>query len=597
MLINLLKNRWSNITQWLSKRSLRRLLSYFPEHKAKIAISILCMVAAGASSSLLALLLGKLTDIGFYNRDTWIIAAAPIALIVIAIVHGACMFSSNYLLGQVTQAVLKRLRQELFHSFLRWPAEAYQRNSVGLISSKFVFEANVALSNATKSCITMVRDAIQVVLLSVTLFWNNWQLAIVSFLIVPLVVKLLRFISDKMKNIMSSCQESFASILVRVREVYQTERLVKLSNTQLLELNRFKHINEMLRQMMVRMVQVMSIGTPVTQLVCMSGVAVVLGFAMFQVNAGTLTIGDFVTFLAAFLLLMPPLKNLVGVSAGFIMMEVAAESIFATLDEKPETDSGTIELPVCQGHLVFDHVSLAYPNGAGEAVHDVCLEAKRGDCIAIVGLSGAGKSSLVNLIPRFWNPTAGRILLDGNDLQSIRLSELRKHISIVPQSPFLFDDSIANNIAYGSPKATPDEIRKAVELASLSRFVDSLPEGLDTPIGENGSLLSGGEKQRIAIARAFLKDAPILILDEATSALDSINEAEIKKALDQLMQGRTTFIVAHRLTTIEHATMVIAMSEGRIVECGSREELLQRKGLFAHLYSLQSLTSTSKEQQ
>lgn len=569
--------------------SLLRLVTYLKPHRGKIAMSLVFMIGAGAASSLIAMLLGKLTDVGFYDQEAWIVVVAPIALIFISVLHGGSMFMSNYLLGKTSQAVLVKLRGEIFHKILRWPADTYQKNSTGNITSKFIFEANVALSNASKSCIILVRDSVQVVALTCVLVWNNWMLAIVSFIIAPMIFKLLRYISKRMKMIMETCQASFASVLERVKEVYEGHRLIKLSDTYALEMDRFKRINDGVSKMMIDMTKVTSMGTPLTQLIFMSGVALVLAFAMFQISQGVITMGDFVTFLAALLLLMPPLRNLAGVNSGFVVMAVAAESIFATLDEADEADEGKVDLTICKGDFVFEHVSMRYPNTKRDAVHEFNLEVKAGDCIALVGLSGSGKSTLVHMIPRFWNPTKGRILLDGIDIRDLKLESLRRHIAIVSQDVMIFDDTIRNNVLYGSPDATEAEVWKALEDASLADFVRTLPEGLDTVVGEGGSRLSGGQKQRLSIARAFLRNAPILILDEATSALDSENEMKIKGALVSLMKGRTTFMVAHRFSTIEHATKIVAMADGVVKEMGTRAELLEQNGLFAELLRLQSL--------
>lgn len=558
-------------------------------------MSVVFMACAGTSSSLIATLLGKLTDVGFYDQQKWIVIGAPLALIGVAFLHGGSMFMSNYLLGKTSQSVLLKLRSEIYHKLLRWPGETYLRNSTGNVTTKFVFDANIALSNASKSCIILVRDSIQVVALTVILIWNNWMLAAASLVFAPVIVMLLRWINKRMKTIMQTCQSSFASILERVKEVYDGHRLIKLADAYSAETTRFERINKDVRKMMVDMTKVTSMGTPLTQLIFMSGVSIVLGFAMYQISQGLITMGDFVTFLAALLLLMPPLRNLSGVNAGFVMMAVAAESIFSILDDKDEEDKGKVELKDCRGDFVFEHVSLRYPNADRDAVHDFNLELKAGDCVALVGLSGSGKSTLVHMIPRFWNPTEGRILIDGIDAQNLTLESLRRHIAIVSQDVILFDDTIRNNIMYGTPHATEGQVWKAVEAAALRDFIRSLPQGLDTPVGEAGGLLSGGQKQRVSIARAFLRNTPILILDEATSALDSESEEKIKDALLTLMKGRTTFMVAHRFATIEHANLIVAMADGEVKEMGAREELLQHNGLYAELSRLQSLDTKGNQ--
>ena len=571
--------------------SLLRLVGYLGPYRWKIALAIFFMITAGAASGLIATLLGKLTDLGFYEQDPWIIYAAPIGLICISILHGGSMFMSNLILGHVSQSVMATLRAQIYQKLIRWPAPTYQKNNSGKIASKFIFQANVALSNATKSSIILVRDSFQVLSLTLVLIWHNWMLALVSLLIGPMVAYLLRYISNRMRAVMNACQSSFGSILGNVRETYDGHRLVKISNAYDFETQRFKETNEGIRNMMIEMTKVTSLGTPVTQFIFMVGVAIVLGFAMYQSHLGMISLGDFVTFLAALLLLMPPLKNLAGVNAGFVMMDTASKSIFASIDEKEESDTGTEVLEHCRGDLIFDHVSLRYPKTKKDAVHDVTLHAKPGDVIAFVGLSGAGKSSIVQMIPRFWNPTQGKILLDGHDITSLTLESLRRHIAVVTQDVILFDGTIRDNIIYGTPEATDAEIAHAIEAAALTDFIASLPQGLDTPVGEAGGRLSGGQKQRISIARALLKNAPILILDEATSALDSESEAKIKDALTRLMAGRTTFIVAHRLSTIENATTIVAMADGKVQEMGTREDLLAKPGLYAELVRLQATHS------
>ena len=571
--------------------SLLRLVGYLGPYRWKIALAIFFMITAGAASGLIATLLGKLTDLGFYEQDPWIIYAAPIGLICISILHGGSMFMSNLILGHVSQSVMATLRAQIYQKLIRWPAPTYQKNNSGKIASKFIFQANVALSNATKSSIILVRDSFQVLSLTLVLIWHNWMLALVSLLIGPMVAYLLRYISNRMRAVMNACQSSFGSILGNVRETYDGHRLVKISNAYDFETQRFKETNEGIRNMMIEMTKVTSLGTPVTQFIFMVGVAIVLGFAMYQSHLGMISLGDFVTFLAALLLLMPPLKNLAGVNAGFVMMDTASKSIFASIDEKEESDTGTEVLDHCSGDVIFDHVSLRYPKTKKDAVHDVTLHAKPGDVIAFVGLSGAGKSSIVQMIPRFWNPTQGKILLDGHDITSLTLESLRRHIAVVTQDVILFDGTIRDNIIYGTPDATDAEIAHAIEAAALTDFITSLPQGLDTPVGEAGGRLSGGQKQRISIARALLKNAPILILDEATSALDSESEAKIKDALTRLMAGRTTFIVAHRLSTIENATTIVAMADGKVQEMGTREDLLAKPGLYAELVRLQAIHS------
>lgn len=555
------------------------------------------MLTAATTSSLIAVLFGKLTQIGFYDQQPWIVIAAPIGLIFVACLNGGSMFMSNFLLAKVSQSLLFQLRGELFSKILQWPEYAYQRNLTGIIASKFVNEANVALSNAAKSSIILVRDSLQVVGLICVLVWHDITLTLVTLVIAPAIVWLLKYISAKLRSILAGAQQNVATLLVRIKESYDARQIIKVSNTFESEIQRFKTVNDEVRSLALNMTKVSSAATPATQFIGVCGVAVALVVAMIESQRGLLTLGEFITFLTAMMLILPPLRRLTGINSALVGISVAADSIFSTLDEPVEVDNGTVELSGVRKGIVFEHVCLRYPGADRDAVHEFSLYVSAGDTIALVGLSGSGKSSLVNLLPRFWNPSAGRILIDGIDYQTVTLASLRQQIAIVSQDVILFDGTIRDNIAYGCPNATPQQIEAAIESASLTEFVSSLPNGLDTPVGEAGSRLSGGQKQRISIARALLKDAPILILDEATSALDAENEHRIKMALARLMKGRTTFIVAHRLSTIEYATKIVAMQAGEIAEVGTHAELLKKDGVYAHLCKLQGIGNLENHEQ
>ena len=555
------------------------------------------MLTAATTSSLIAVLFGKLTQIGFYDQQPWIVIAAPIGLIFVACLNGGSMFMSNFLLAKVSQSLLFQLRGELFSKILQWPEYAYQRNLTGIIASKFVNEANVALLNAAKSSIILVRDSLQVVGLICVLVWHDITLTLVTLVIAPAIVWLLKYISAKLRSILAGAQQNVATLLVRIKESYDARQIIKVSNTFESEIQRFKTVNDEVRSLALNMTKVSSAATPATQFIGVCGVAVVLVVAMIESQRGLLTLGEFITFLTAMMLILPPLRRLTGINSALVGISVAADSIFSTLDEPVEVDNGTVELSGVRKGIVFEHVCLRYPGADRDAVHEFSLYVSAGDTIALVGLSGSGKSSLVNLLPRFWNPSAGRILIDGIDYQTVTLASLRQQIAIVSQDVILFDGTIRDNIAYGCPNATPQQIEAAIESASLTEFVSSLPNGLDTPVGEAGSRLSGGQKQRISIARALLKDAPILILDEATSALDAENEHRIKMALARLMKGRTTFIVAHRLSTIEYATKIVAMQAGEIAEVGTHAELLKKDGVYAHLCKLQGIGNLENHEQ
>lgn len=567
--------------------ALTRLFRYALPYKWQLVMASIWIVGAASMSSLTATLLGKLTDLGFYEKESWVIAAAPATLIGVTLLYAVSTVMSTYLLTKISQSILVTLRTELFARILHWPFANYQSHSTGLVCSKFVNEANIALGGAVSAAIILVRDSLQIIALFAVLFWQNWQLTLVALVVGPVGALIMRAISQRTKRIVKASQAAIAGILSRVQESYKAERLVKISDTYDFEMDRFRPINQKIRRTELKRQIMQGLGTPVTQVITMSGVAVVVAYALFEAQAGRLTIGEFITFLSAMMLLMPPLQHLAGLNATFASISVAAKSIFNTMDEAVEEDKGTVELKDVKGAIEFKDVHLTYPGTTREAIKGVTLSVRPGEHVALVGLSGSGKSSMVNLVPRFWSVTSGAVTVDGVNVEDCTLTSLRDHIAVVSQNVMLFDTTIRENIAYGMPEVSEAVIEKAVEAAALTEVVEALPKGLDTPVGEAGGLLSGGQKQRISIARALLKDAPILILDEATSALDSESENQIKEALETLMKGRTCLTVAHRLSTIDRADRIVVMQDGVIVEEGTPAELLAKGGAYARMVRLQ----------
>ncbi len=565
-----------------------RIYRYLLPHKWRIALGAVFMAGAASMSSLTATLLGKLTDLGFYQQEPWVIAGAPAALIGVTLLFGFCTVASSWIMAKVSQAVLITLRTELYDRIMTWPAERYQNNPTGAICSKFVNEANVALSGATSSMIVLIRDSLQIVALLCLLFWQNWKLTLVAFVVGPLIVITLKVIAKRIRKIVKKSQETVGFMLSRVQEAYEAQRVVKVTGSYAFEEARFEKVNKTIRRTALDRTKMESLATPITQMITMLGIAFVVGVALYEAQAGLLTIGEFITFLAALLLLKPALQHLTGLNGTFASIATAARSLFEVLDAEREVDNGTVEIERAKGEIVFDNVFLTYPGQNEPSLRGINLTIHPGEHVALVGPSGSGKTSFVNLVPRFWEPTHGEIRLDGVPLKDIKLESLRRQIAIVSQDIFLFDDTIRANIAYGLPDATEEDISRAVKAAALDEFVSTLPEGLDTRVGEGGSLLSGGQKQRVSIARAVLKDAPILILDEATSALDSKNEALVKEALDRLTKGRTCITVAHRFSTIEDVDRIVAMQKGEIVEEGTKAALLEKNGLYAKLFRLQT---------
>lgn len=577
----------------LSNPYMMRLFRYLPPYKWLIIGAAVAMVVSGGASSLIALVLGKLTDMGFYDKDPSVIYWAPIALIGISIIHGGSQYLSQFLLVRVSQNVLIKVRTLMFDRVLHWDNHLIQENKCARIQAKFINEASTALGNAASIMTTIIRDSIQIVSLVCVLIYHNWRLTLLTFVVAPLLAILLRWVNKRIKRLTTQTQNIFGQLIGTLQESYEGQRVVKIYNGYDYETKRFFEVNNTLKNLLLRTQRVKAAATPLTQLITMSAVSVVVVVALLQAQSGSLTMGEFTTFLSAMLLLMPPIRHLSTLNGSTAAMTAAAESLFQTIDAEPEKDPGTRELEDYQGAVRFENVGFTYPGQEKPAVENFTLDVKPGEMIALVGSSGSGKSTLINMIPRFWAPTKGEIYFDDVPQNELTLASLRSQIALVSQEVIIFDDTIAGNIAYGcKDKVTREQIERAAEAAALTDWLATLPDGLDTQVGNAGNRLSGGQRQRISIARAFLKDAKILLLDEATSALDAESERYIQESLKSLMKGRTSFVVAHRLSTIRDADRIIVMNQGKVTEIGTHEELLAREGEYAHLCHLQRLTQS-----
>lgn len=572
----------------LSNPYMMRLFRYLPPYKWLIIGAAVAMVVGGGASSLIALVLGKLTDMGFYDKDPSVIYWAPIALIGISILHGGSQYLSQFLLVRVSQSVLVQVRTLMFDRVLHWDNRLIQENKCARIQAKFINEASTALGGAASIMTTIVRDSLQIVCLVCVLIYHNWRLTLLTFVVAPLLAILLRWVNKRVKRFTTQTQNIFGQLIGTLQESYEGQRVVKIYDGYEYETKRFFKVNNTLKDLSLRTQRVKAAATPLTQLISMSAVSVVVVVALLQAQSGSLTMGEFTTFLSAMLLLMPPIRHLSTLNGSTAAMTAAAESLFQTIDAEPEKDPGTRELVNYQGAVRFENVGFTYPGQEKPAVENFTLDVKPGEMIAFVGSSGSGKSTLINMIPRFWAPTQGEIYFDGVPQSELTLASLRSQIALVSQEVIIFDDTIAGNIAYGcKDKVTREQIERAAEAAALTDWIATLPDGLDTQVGNAGNRLSGGQRQRISIARAFLKDAKILLLDEATSALDTESERHIQRALDSLLKGRTSFVVAHRLSTIRNADRIVVMRNGQIVEIGTHEQLMEKDGVYHNLYSLQ----------
>ena len=520
----------------------------------------------------------------------------PLAFVGVFVVRGLAGFASTFLLNRISQAVLVDLRAQMFDRLVTWPQKAFEDTPSGIVISKFVNEATNVLNLAAEVLSTLVRDTLVVTGLLIMLVYYNWQLTLVTLVVAPVIALTLRGFSSRLRRLNVENQAMLGEMTRTIQEAHEGQRVVKVYDGGAYENERFRHINAKLRGFAMRMQVAWSAATPVTQVAGAIGVAVVMMIALWQVRATQATPGDFVTFLAAALLLLPALRHLAALNGPIARMAAGAESVFRMIDLAPELETGMLEIDRVSGRVEFRGVSFRYPEAAHDALRDFTLDVQAGEMIAFVGPSGAGKTTVINLLPRFLRPTAGEIRFDGVLISDLTLASLRRQLALVSQDVVLFDDSITANIAYGAQRgASPERVRAAAEAAYLLPFIESLPRGFDTRIGENAVKLSGGQRQRLSIARAILKNAPILLLDEATSALDSESERYIQASLERLMQGRTTFVVAHRLSTIERADRIVVLDQGRVAEVGSHEALLAAGGLYAHLHQIQFAQPASED--
>jgi subfamily B ATP-binding cassette protein MsbA len=565
-------------------RLLRRVRPYW----RMFLLGILGMVVYAATAPALPALAKPIIEGTFVERDPLVMQWLPAAIVLLFVVRGLATFVAAYGINWVGTRLVTDLRNAMFGKLLALPAAFYEREPAGTLISKLTFDVTQVTAAATSALTIVFRDMLVIAGLLAYLLWLNWKLTLFALAVAPVIVGIVQAFSIRLRRSSREVQDAMGHITQVIDEAIGGHKVVKLFGGQDYERRRFDEEANHVRRHMMKQAAAVAASAPIVQLLAAVALAAVIWFAMGRSSAAALSVGDFAAFATGMLLLMAPLKRVTDINEYLQKGLAAAESVFRLIDEESEPDRGTRTLGRARGEIRFENVSFHYDGAERPALEGIELTIEPGQTVALVGPSGAGKTTLANLVPRFYRPTRGRVLLDRQDLETLTLASLRANIALVSQDVVLFNDTVAANIAYGAMNdASEKNIVTAAEAAHALEFIRELPQGLATVIGEKGLKLSGGQRQRLAIARAVLKNAPVLVLDEATSALDTESERHVQAALEALMRGRTTIVIAHRLSTVENADRIVVLDRGRIVETGTHRELLARGGIYDNLYRIQ----------
>ena len=596
-------------------RSFMRLTAYIRPYKSRIVAALIAIFGVAATESYLAAFIAPLVNQGFaapaappelsaasgilttlqnwreqFTYMIWgtenKIWTVPLFLITLVIIRGICRFVSTYFMTWVSVMAISRIRKDMFAKMLTLSSRYHQETPSGTVLMNMLNLTEQAISNASSVFIVLTRDTMIVIGLTIVLLYLNWQLSLIVVLMFPLLSMLSRYYRNRLEHVIADSQKSIGTMNNIIAEVHQGHRVVKLFGGQKQAANRFDAINSTIVRLSKKITQATAARSPFSEFIASSALAVVIFTALWQSQKGYTTIGEFMAFIVAMLQMLSPIKSLANVSIPMQTMFLAADGVCEFLDTPPEQDKGTLMPQHIKGSLSFRNIDVEYRSDGIKALDNFNLYIRQGERIALVGRSGSGKSTVVNLLPRFVEPSAGNICIDGTDIADIKLDYLRAQFALVSQDVFLFDDTLFENVRYSRPDASESEVLSALQAANLQSLIDSSPLGLHQHIGANGSKLSGGQRQRVAIARAVLKDAPILLLDEATSALDNESERLVQQALERLMENRTSIIVAHRLTTIESADRIIVMDGGKIIEQGTHDQLMSQNGYYTMLRNI-----------
>ena len=546
-----------------------------------------CMLVVGAMTSALAFLVKPALDEIFLKRNSDMLMLIPIAVIVIYLVKGACNYTQTILMSFIGQRVVADLRNNLYRRMQMQSLSFFTKNPTGILMSRITSDVGYVQGAVSEAVTSLLKDSFTLICLVFVIFYRDWQLAIIAMFVFPLTIYPIAKFGGKMRNIATRTQVTMGSLTTLLQETIAGTRIVKAFSMEEYESRRFAKENEHLFKLAMKSVSVSAVSSPFMEFLGGIGIAAIVFYGGYQVINGVSTPGTFFSFLTALIMLYEPVKRLTNVNNTIQQGIAGAERVFSIIDIVPDikNDADATDLPKISRGIDIKDVTFCYEETP--VLKNVNLSIKAGEVVAFVGMSGGGKTTLVNLIPRFYDVSEGQILIDGHDIRHVTIESLRGQIGIVTQQTILFNDTVRNNIAYGNIEKTDEDIVQAAKAANAHDFIMNLPKRYDTVIGEQGAKLSGGERQRMSIARALLKDAPILILDEATSSLDTEAEIEVQDALEYLMKGRTTLIIAHRLSTIRNAHRILVLAKGEIVEEGTHESLLEKRGEYFKFYNMQ----------
>ncbi|MEZ8118913.1 lipid A ABC transporter ATP-binding protein/permease MsbA [Vibrio splendidus] len=572
-------------TTWVT---FKRLWTYIRLYKAGLGVAVIALIINAVSDTYMISLLKPLLDEGFGNAESDFLRTLPIIIFVMMFVRGVSGFVSTYCLSWVSGNVVMEIRRKIFSQFMHMPVSFFDKEQTGALLSRITYDSEQVSAATSKALVSIVREGASIIGLLTLMFWNSWQLSLVLFAVAPFVAWAISIVSKRFRKISKNMQTSMGHVASSAEQMLKGHKVVLTYGGQELERGRFDTVSNQMRQQSMKLVTAQAAANPIIQMIASIAIVVVLFLASVDSIKAELTAGTFTVVFSAMFGLLRPLKALTNVTSEFQRGMAASTTLFGLMDLDTEQNKGTLKPKTVAGEVEVKDVTFTYQGAEKPALDKVSFNIPKGKTVALVGRSGSGKSTIANLFTRFYDVDSGSIELDGHDIRDYELRNLREHFALVSQNVHLFNDTVANNIAYAAEaKYSREQIEHAAKLAHATEFIEGMENGIDTIVGENGASLSGGQRQRIAIARALLREAPVLILDEATSALDTESERAIQSALEELQKDKTVLVIAHRLSTIEQADEILVVDDGRIVERGAHAELIAHDGAYAQLHRIQ----------